>query len=218
MQSPQTRLSQSFSVLIRFDAIQQDDRRIACPDSTDLWAESRSHAKARKLRTDGFARYGPYETAIDAIEASEPSAPSKAAVWDSVQRVRRRAEQPISVPRCECVACECVPSGSQRFRLVGRAEPAAARLTGVIIPPGPEPCLPFISTVCQQCWAPLIRSLEMSLTPTLPQSARGGRVSKGDVAWLAAGPIPGSRLAAMVFVGNREAPPACGQGLLRISV
>ena len=54
MQSPQARLSQSFSVLIRFDAIQQDDRRIACPDSTDLWAGFRAHAKERKLRTDGL--------------------------------------------------------------------------------------------------------------------------------------------------------------------
>ena len=55
--------------------------------------------------------------------------------------------------------------------------------------PRPEAYLPLISTLCQQCWAPLIRSLEVSLTPPLAQSARGSWVSKGDVAWLAAGPL-----------------------------
>ena len=88
----------------------------------------------------------------------------------------------------------CVPTGIQRFRLVGRA----AYLNGVLA-----------------VLAPLIRSLEVSLPPTSAQSARGGRVSKGDVAWLAADPVvPGSRLAAMVLAGNRKAPPSVWAGLV----
>ena len=54
---------------------------------------------------------------------------------------------------------------------------------------------------------PLIRSLEVSLTPTLAQSARGGRVSKGDVAWLAADPVvPGSRARSHGPRGESKSP------------
>jgi hypothetical protein len=87
--------------------------------------------------------------------------------------------------------------------------------------PRPEAYLPLISTLCQQCWAPLIRSLEVSLTPTLTQSARGSWVSKskGDVAWLAADPLfPEAGSQPWSSQGIEEPHPACGQGLLRISV
>jgi hypothetical protein len=49
MQSPQARLSQTFPVLVSFDAIQQHDRRIACPDSTALCAVSCAHAKDSRI-------------------------------------------------------------------------------------------------------------------------------------------------------------------------
>jgi hypothetical protein len=66
---------------------------------------------------------------------------------------------------------------------------------------------------------PLIRSLEVSLTPTLAQSARGGRVSKSDVAWLTADPpFPVAGSQPWSSQGIEKPHPACGQGLLRISV
>jgi hypothetical protein len=49
MQSPEARLSPSSPVLVSFDAIQQHDCRIACPDSTALCAVSCAHAKDSRI-------------------------------------------------------------------------------------------------------------------------------------------------------------------------
>jgi hypothetical protein len=48
MQRPKARLSQSLSVLGGFDAIQQHDCGIVCPDSNALSVVSRAHRKNLK--------------------------------------------------------------------------------------------------------------------------------------------------------------------------
>jgi hypothetical protein len=50
MKSPKASLGQAFSLIAGFDAIQQHDCRVVCPDSTALCSVSRAHDRIPGVR------------------------------------------------------------------------------------------------------------------------------------------------------------------------